>query len=135
MRIAWIDDDIEIIEPVVNLLREDHEILEYRTVGQALASADDILNADFVLLDMILPPGDLEEEPGHYSGIYLLKSLRERGSTQPVLIFTVVNLDKIKPMAEPFPPVSYLRKPALPTELKKAVEEAARLSTGTGVSR
>ena len=124
MNIIWIDDDVDIIDAVVSRL-SDHDFTRIRTIREALRVVEDLQACDLILLDMILPPGDLEYDYGHYSGLTLLRTLREEHEiTAPVVAFSVVDPDKIRDEIESLGVTSYVRKPAMPTELEKAVREA-----------
>lgn len=125
MKIAWIDDDIEIIDPVIQpLLQDGHEITRIRTIRETLDSVEALRTCDLILLDMILPPGDLDEDFGYYSGIPLLRRLREEhGLATPVIVFSVVDPNKVQEQLNLLNVAGYVRKPALPSELKEAIYE------------
>jgi DNA-binding response OmpR family regulator len=124
MRIVWIDDDIDIIEPVSRGLVDDgHEITRIRTIREALDSVETLKTCDLILLDMILPSGDWDEDFGYYSGVPLLRKLREEYEvTVPVIVFSVVDPNKIKEQLDQLNVADYVLKPALPSELKEAVD-------------
>lgn len=124
MKITWIDDDIEIIEPVIRpLVQDDHDITRIRTVRDALDSVEALRTCDLILLDMILPPGDLDEDFGYYSGVPLLRRLREEhGIATPVIVFSVVDPNRVIDELYLLNVADYVRKPALPSELKQAVD-------------
>jgi DNA-binding response OmpR family regulator len=123
MKTVWIDDDIEIIDPVIKpLIQAGHEIAKIRTIRDALDSIEVLRTCDLILLDMILPPGD-DEDFGYYSGVRLLCKLREEHDVAtPVIVFSVVDPDRVKEELDPLNVAKYVRKPALPSELKKAVD-------------
>jgi DNA-binding response OmpR family regulator len=124
MRIVWIDDDIDIIEPVSHGLVDDgHEITQIRTFQEALDSVETLKTCDLVLLDMILPSGDWDGDFGYYPGVPLLRKLREEYEvTAPVIVFSVVDPNRIKEQLGELNVADYVLKPALPGELKKAVD-------------
>jgi DNA-binding response OmpR family regulator len=136
MKIAWIDDDIEIIEPVIKpLVQDDHKITRIRTIQEALEEIEFLRTCDLILLDMILPLGDCDEDFGYYSGALLLRKLREEYEvTTPVIIFSVVVPNRIKEQLDSLNVAEYVLKPALPTELKEAVDAvlAAQGNSGDG---
>jgi CheY-like chemotaxis protein len=123
-RIAWIDDDIEIIDPVIRpLVGSGDEITRMRTVREALDSVETLRNCDLIILDVILPPGDLEEDLGNYSGVPLLLRLREEhGVATPAIVFSVVDPNRVTEKLEQLNVAGYVRKPALPSELKERVD-------------
>jgi CheY-like chemotaxis protein len=127
MRIAWIDDDTEIIEPVIGLLIKDgHHILRLRTVRDALDRVQELQMCDAILLDMILPPGECDDELGDYAGLALLEKLRkDHEVVAPVVILSVVDPKKIRAQFESLEVARYLRKPALRSEVKEAIDSVA----------
>jgi len=135
MSIVWIDDDIEIIDPVVQpIVEAGHEITRIRRADQALDSVEALQSADLILLDMILPVGDHEEDFGRYPGVTLLRKLREEhGVKTPVIVFSVVEEEKLEEELKSLDVADYVLKPALPSELKAAVDKVIgfRASPGT----
>jgi DNA-binding response OmpR family regulator len=133
MVIAWIEDDIAIIDPVIEPLEQDgHEIIRIRTVQGALDVVETLRTCDLILLDMIIPMGDASEDLEYYSGALLLRKLRkEHKVTIPVIVFSVVDPRKVEEQLDTLGVAKYVRKPALPSELKEAVDavlEAERKS-------
>lgn len=125
MAIVWVDDDIEVIDPVIQpIIDGGYEIIRFRTINEAMTSLDDLRTADLILLDMIIPPGDDQNDVGIYSGVWILKKLRkEFDINTPVIVFSVVNPEKLKDELSGLDVAKYVRKPALPSELHKAVNE------------
>lgn len=123
MKIAWIDDDIEIIDPVIQPIVEDgHDIVRIRTVDAATSSADVLNDADLILLDLFLPVGDSGEDFGYYPGISLLRKLREEHHvTTPVVVFSVVDQKRLEEQLDSLGVAAYVLKPALPSELRATV--------------
>lgn len=136
MNIAWIDDDTEIIDPVVKpLVEAGHDIHRYRTIRQAIDGLPTIRTCDLIILDVIIPPGDSFENIPHYSGPWLLAKLRHEHQLQtPVIIFSVVDPEKLSAELDPLKISAYVRKPALPSELKGKVDEvlSAQEESGAG---
>lgn len=136
MKIAWIDDDIEIIDPVIEpLVQDDHEITRIRTVRDALDLVETLRACDLILLDMIVPTGDDDEDFEYYAGTLLLRELREKHEvTTPVIVFSVVDPGRVEGQLQPLNIADYVRKPALPTELKEAVDAVlgTQRDSGTG---
>jgi CheY-like chemotaxis protein len=128
MRIAWIEDDAEIIWPVVKSLEEaGHEIWTTRTVADALRKVEELRSSALIILDMILPPGKDGEDYGEYSGITLLRKLRqEHKVTVPVIVLSVVDRSRVEPEITALGVAAYLRKPILRSELKEAVDAALK---------
>lgn len=89
--IAWIEDDIDALYPVMEQLIEQGFIFKkFRTYQQALDGIEILRKCDLIILDLILPPGkNIETED--YLGIDLLRRLREEFHVStPILIFSVV---------------------------------------------
>jgi CheY-like chemotaxis protein len=133
LRIFWIEDDADIIWAVVQpLVDAGNEIRTLKTISGALKAVEELKTADLIILDMILPPGDLQEDLGDYPGIWLLKKLREKYEVSaPVIVLSVVNGAKLESLLEGLPVASYLRKPVLRSELRKAVEAILAQKTTT----
>jgi CheY-like chemotaxis protein len=123
--IVWIDDDIDIIQPVTKLLeREGHRFLHFRTVSEALDNVGLIRSSDIILLDIILPSGKTDEDYGRYAGVELLEELRKQGIDTPVVAFTVVSNAKVQRELHELGVKDIISKPALPSNLKESVDRA-----------
>jgi DNA-binding response OmpR family regulator len=131
--IVWIDDDIDIISPVVELLRRaGYHLLQLRTAAEALEAVEQIRRADLTLLDMILPPGQSGREFSRFSGQDVLQELREaHGVTTPVIVLTVVQNPELYQQLMKLGVVDIIVKPVLPSELKARVEKALGIETKT----
>lgn len=94
-KIAWIEDDIDVIGGTVRpLKKEGFVILGYRTYKESLTKIEEIRDCDLILLDLILPSGDAldeDDDEEEYLGKKLLKELRSTYHLeQPVIILSVV---------------------------------------------
>ncbi len=123
-KIVWIEDDTNIINDVVRPLERSGYLIErFYTVREALDNIDALQACDLILLDLIIPPGETDEPVGHYPGMYLLRTFREKYKfMQPVIVLSVVA------NAEVFQDLKVLgaeieNKPILPSKLKRLVEE------------
>lgn len=123
--IVWIEDDIDIIEPVVRPLElAGYTFVKLRTIAEALNAIEVIRQADLVLLDMILPPSQIDREFGRYPGRKLLEILRkEYGIVTPVIALTVVTQPEVLEDLVKLGVADILRKPIRPSVLKQRVEE------------
>ena len=123
--IVWIEDDIDIIEPVVRPLElAGYTFVKLRTIAEALNAIDVIRQADLVLLDMILPPSQIDREFGRYPGRKLLEILRkEYGIVTPVIGLTVVTQPEVLEDLANLGVADVLRKPIRPSVLKQRVED------------
>ena len=77
MRILLVEDDAMIGKAVLEVLRSEHYAVDWVRDGSAAASALVAERYDLVLLDLGLPKAD---------GLTVLRGLRERRDTVPVLI-------------------------------------------------
>ncbi len=123
--IVWIEDDIDIIEPVVRPLElAGYTFVKLRTIAEALNAIEVIRQADLVLLDMILPPSQIDREFGRYPGRKLLEILRkEYGIVTPVIALTVVTQPEVLEDLVKLGVADILRKPIRPSVLKQRVED------------
>lgn len=124
--IAWIEDDTDIIDPVVSLLeREGHRFIRIRSIGEALDKVEIIRNCDLVLLDVIVPLGGVDRQYTRYAGRDLLRELREvHKITTPVVVLSVVSNPEVQRELEGLQVSDIVKKPVLPSRLKERVEQA-----------
>lgn len=122
--IAWIEDDTDIIDPVVSLLeREGHRFIRIRSIGEALDRVDIIRNCDLILLDVILPQGQADRQYTRYAGKDLLRELRQQhGVTTPVVVLSVVSNAEVQRELESLQVSDIVKKPVLPSKLRERVE-------------
>lgn len=134
MRIAWVDDDTDIIGPVIELVRrEGHEILELRSVAEVQRNLEYVMGCDLVLLDIILPhgvtaPEEIQEnDASRYAGVEVLRRLREEGCQTPVVVLSVVTRSSVLDEVERLGVAreNILQKPVLPSELKGVIDGVA----------
>jgi CheY-like chemotaxis protein len=125
--IVWIEDDIDVIYPVVIPLVEDGYLIEkIYSIKEARARLGQILNADLVLLDMIAP----DEVNEHYPGLEFMRDLRKENIKAPVIVLTVVSAKEVHDELIALGVKKILRKPVRPTVLKQTVEEVLGARTG-----
>lgn len=124
--IAWIEDDIDIIEPVVEMLKRDgFQIERFRSVGEALDKIDALRGSDLILLDILLSQGEAQGDYGRYSGITLLKELQERHGLQtPVVVLSVITNRDARRQLQALGVEDIITKPVLPSELRDRVRKA-----------
>lgn len=103
-QIIWIDDDYYALGVLVEPLKEmGFQIRGIRTLGDAIDEIETIRRADLILLDVILPSGDIEpERKTHYLGLELLKRFEHEKIEIPILILSVVQKPEILHEAEQF---------------------------------
>jgi DNA-binding response OmpR family regulator len=122
-RIAWIEDDIDIIGPVARPLRRaGYEFLELRTVQEVLESLDDVRHCDLILLDMILPTAEAPGMRGRYPGLELLRMFRDELSVDvPTVVLTVVAGEHTLAELRRLGVSDIIHKPVLPSELAERI--------------
>jgi len=129
MKIAWIEDDADIIAPLVYPLeKEGFEILRFPSIAEARNSLKTIVESDLVLLDTILPPGPGQDATSRYPGLDLLREWRYAGAVlPPVIALTVVSNPEVLAALKALLVANIIRKPALPSVLQKRVHEVLRM--------
>ena len=122
--IVWIEDDTEIIDPVVRPLeRAGYQIVRLRTAQAALSNVAQIQHSELLLLDMILPPGDVDIELSRYPGLDILRELRQTYQISvPVVALTVVTRGEVRQQLHELGVADIIRKPVRPSALKERVE-------------
>ncbi len=121
--IAWIEDDTDIIDPVVELLEDaGYKITRYNTIAEAMQHRKEIERADLILLDMIVRPGKNERRFGQYPGLELLQEWRAEKIDTPVIVLSVVERDAVTRQLRDLGVADIIHKPVRPSELKERVE-------------
>ena len=127
--IVWIEDDTDIIDPVVRPLeRAGHQFVRLHSAQEALMAIDEIRHADLILLDIIFPPvrppqGFPADGLSQYTGLHLLQQLRHQHEiTTPVVVLTVVIRAELEHELQTLDVADIIHKPVRPSELKKRVE-------------
>ncbi len=123
--IVWIEDDTDIIDPVVRPLeRAGYRFERLRTAKEALDRLDIIRGSDLIVLDLILPPGGMDRKFSCYPGLDLLQELREQhGITQPVVVLSVVRNEETFEKLRALGVADVITKAVLPSELKGRVQK------------
>ena len=126
--IVWIEDDTDIIDPVIRPLElAGHRFVRLRNAKEALDAVNRIREADLILLDIILPPGQTKREFARYPGLDILRELREiHGVTTPVVALTVVTREEVLQQLKELGIADIVRKPVRPSELKERVERVLK---------
>ncbi len=107
-RILLVDDEQELLDMVVSILKEEGfcNIWTAKNVKDALLAAVSV-KPEFAILDVILPDGD---------GFYLMEQLKQNGE-YPVLFLTARGEDEDKFKGFGLGADDYVVKPFLPKEL------------------
>ena len=107
-RILLVDDEPDLLDMVVTILREDgyENIRTAQSVAEALKTADEF-EPELAILDVMLPDGD---------GFGLMENLKEKGD-YPMLFLTARGEDEDKFRGFGLGADDYMVKPFLPKEL------------------
>ncbi|NLS77127.1 MAG: response regulator [Chloroflexi bacterium] len=121
--IVWIEDDVDIIGPVVEPLEEaGYRITRMTSIRSARAQLETIRRADLLLLDVIAPLGGNGPYP-RYAGVQFLRELRqEHGITTPAVVFTVVIRPEVHQELRELGVLDIIGKPTLPSKLQERIE-------------
>jgi len=133
VKIAWMEDDIEIIEPVVKPLKDaGHSFVELFSVEEVIDALDDVRSCDLILLDLLLPVGEAAGNYGRYPGLRLLEVLREQYSIDiPAVVLTMVPNERVLSKLKKLGVADIITKPILPSKLKERVLKALEALHGS----
>ena len=124
-RIIWIEDDTNIIWPVIRPLENrGFEIIVIESMSEALESIEELRKCDLILLDVILPARDERWKEENHIGVLLLEMLREQSVATPVIAFTVVGSPEVEIRLRELDVVDVLHKPITPSLLEQAAMAA-----------
>jgi CheY-like chemotaxis protein len=125
-KIAWIEDDIGIIEDVIQpLIADGYKFTYLRNSKEVLGKIDFLKTVDLILLDLIFPSGDEAIDFNQYPGVNLLERLKnEFGVETPVIVLTVVTNGQAHKQLRELGVIEIINKPVRPSELREAVNQA-----------
>ncbi|HTC43894.1 MAG TPA: response regulator transcription factor [Steroidobacteraceae bacterium] len=123
MRVLLVEDDRMIAEAVRTALNQDGHVTDWMADGAAAHSALSHSRFDIVLLDLGLPRKD---------GLTVLRQLRERGDSTPVIIITARDDVRSRISGLDSGADDYLVKPFDLDELAARMRVAVRRSAGRG---
>ena len=123
-KIVWIEDDVDIIGPVVRPLeRAGYEIIRLISAKEVFDNIEKLHEADLVLLDMLLPDGGSGLDLGRYTGLDIFRELLETHDLKtPVVALTVVARQEVRKDLNDLGIADIIRKPVRPSELKERIE-------------
>jgi len=104
------------------LAREGHRASEVRTAGEALAAVR-TRHPDLVLLELDLPDAD---------GVDVIRSLRDEGSTKPIIVVSSRDREEDKVKALELGADDYVTKPFSGSELMARIRVALRREAVVG---
>lgn len=126
MKLLWIEDDADQLDIMVRPLRDSG--FEITTVVDAKEASDLLINRkenfDLIILDILIPLGEYRENSSDYSeftGLSLLKELRNNKIKIPVIIFSVVDESDLGDISSLSVSKILFKASLFPPELKDAV--------------
>lgn len=130
-KIAWIEDDIGIIEDVIQpLINDGHKFTYLRNTNEVLDKIDFLKTVDLILLDLIFPSGDEVTDFNQYPGVSLLERLKNEFKIEtPVIVFTVVTNNQAHKQLRELGVIEIINKPVRPSELRKTVNQVLNFNS------
>ena len=119
LRIAAVDDDKIILDLIKHTFRGFNTELSFFSDGSEFISALGGAEFDLILLDLVMPRAD---------GFSVLRELRDRAITTPVIILSAINQRETVIRAFQMGIKSYLSKPIKPADIFKKVMEILRIN-------
>jgi len=124
--VLFVDDDAKRGGSLADFLQEEYKVLLVDKTGDALKLIREGMNdIDLVILDIMMPPGELGKERtdnARRTGLVLLREIRNASPKIPVVIFTVVRDPQLRAEALRSGAVLYLEKPMLPSDLISRID-------------
>lgn len=128
MRLLWIEDDADQLDIMVKPLRDSG--FEIKTVFDAKEAKELLINKnenfDLIILDILIPIGEYREDPnefGEFTGLKLLKDVRDEKIKTPVIIFSVVDESDLGDISSLSVSKILFKSSLFPSELEEAVRE------------
>jgi DNA-binding response OmpR family regulator len=123
-KIVWIEDDVEIIRPVIRPLeRAKYSIVTFQTAKDVFDNLEQLHEADVIILDIFIPHGGVDVELSRYTGVDIFEILKlEHQLTTPVIVLTVVAREEVRTRLRDLGVADIVRKPVRPSELKERIE-------------
>lgn len=123
--IVWIEDDVDIIGPVVRPLeRAGYKIIRLQNAKAVFENIAKLHDSDLILLDMLLPDGGSGLALGRYTGLDIFRELVENYDLKtPVVALTVVAREEVRKNLRDLGIADIVRKPVRPSELKERIEQ------------
>ncbi|MBU0999908.1 hypothetical protein KKE78_00730 [Patescibacteria group bacterium] len=127
-RIFWIEDDVDIIGPVVRPLQDAgcSFVVYGRRVDALTENAIQLIkDGDLMLVDPLIPDGASKGDGDDFPGLTLLRDLREKGVETSVIIFTASNVSRVRDGMQVrfLDDIRIIRKPILPSQLKTSITD------------
>lgn len=123
--IVWIDDDIDLLAPLVHpLLKAGYRILNFRTGQETIRAINQIIGADLILFGTLIMPDYTGDRLTPYTGLQFIRELREVHHVEVpivVLSFSAAQQDVLDSL-NILGVSDILLKPLRPLELKEKIE-------------
>lgn len=137
--IAWIEDDADLIHPIVSPLENDgFDVVVYRTAQDVVDNIEQLRDCNLILLDLIIPRGKAQIISKYeYEGMNLLDDMRNKYEINaPVVILSTASaVKRFTNIAHSLSVSDILLKPCLPSHLKQSVITALNVENGKMVNR
>lgn len=118
-RILIVDDDFDLRQSMVRLLRSNGFRMEEAESGTEALECMDAVDPDLVLMDVHMPGP---------SGVQVLETLRERGDARPVIIMSGAGTIDLAVRAVQHGASDFIEKPARIERLLVSIENALRFA-------
>jgi CheY-like chemotaxis protein len=128
--IVWIDDEHATIGLLVKpLQRAGYSLRRFRTYGEVMDSLADMRQADLLIVDLIIPPGQANVE-ARYLGIELMKALRAEGIDTPIIVMSVVLHSSVRAEVEKIPGIAGFVNKTSPEPIEEELLDLVRHTIG-----
>lgn len=136
--IVYIDDEFFLpkMESKIDIIKEiGVEIVGIDSVELALRTIERLPKVDLVILDIIMPSGDLysleETNGGTTTGLRLLEDIRKKNTEIPIMLISIkrkANLDRIDSIIRDFKVSAFIEKQATSaTEISNEIKKILNL--------
>jgi CheY-like chemotaxis protein len=123
--ILWVEDDYERIKGLGYFLEEKgHKFIPATTKKGAFQILDERKDFNLIILDLIIPEGEVVEPFEPYPGFKVLERLKELNINVPIIVLTVVRDAGILDRLNNYQVTEILKKGVFrPSELQEAVNK------------
>ena len=130
-QIVWIDDEHATIGLLVKpLQRAGYSLKRYRTYGEVMENLADVRQADLLIVDLIIPPGQANVE-ARYLGLELMKALRAAGLNQPMIVMSVVLHSSVRAAVQQIPGIAGFVNKTSPEPIEEELLNMVRDTIGS----
>lgn len=121
MRVLLVEDDVNIINHVTEVLKEEKLVIDHISIGKEAINMAIHYDYDIILLDLILPDMD---------GYEVIKKIRTNKINTPILVLSGLSRVQAKVMAISIGADDFLTKPFFKDELVARIKSIVRRSKG-----